>query len=206
MNTLIIKIIGGIIGVIAVIFLVYIITPFFISKRVDDALPAESVTDTTTAAISSLVSGTESPSVREDSGIVEVPKKETILAVAETQASLPVTAQAQSVVPTELTTDSAATIIDTKGHPAEGQVRIVSGGGKQYVRYENFKTINGPDLYVYLAKDLDAKDFISLGKLKGTEGNINYEVPSGVNVSDYKYALVWCKAFSELFNYAELQK
>ncbi len=205
MNTLIIKNIGGIIGVIVTIFLVYIITPFFISKRVDDALPAESVIDTTTAATSSLV-GAESSSVREGSGIVEVPNKETVLVAKETQASVPVTAQAQSVAPTELTTASAATIIDTKGHPAEGQVRIVSGGGKQYVRYENFKTINGPDLYVYLAKDVNAKDFISLGKLKGTEGNINYEVPSGVNVSDYKYVLVWCKAFSELFNYAELQK
>jgi hypothetical protein len=82
MNTLIIKNIGGIIGVIVTIFLVYIITPFFISKRVDDALPAESVIDTTTAATSSLV-GAESSSVREGSGIVEVPNKETVLVAKE---------------------------------------------------------------------------------------------------------------------------
>ena len=97
-----------------------------------------------------------------------------------------------------------ATVTGTTGHPASGTVRIVKADGKQYVRYENFKTINGPDIYVYLSKDLDAKDYISLGKVKATEGNINYEVPAGTNASDYKYVLTWCKTFSVLFNSAQI--
>lgn len=207
MNTLIIKIIGGIIGVIVIIFLVYIITPFFISKRVDDAVPVtESVSDTTTIATSSPAPSMKSPSVTEESGTTKVPNKETVPVAAETQAPVTATTQDQSVAPIAPTTPNAVAIIGTKGHPAEGQVRIVSSGGKQYVRYENFKTINGPDLVVYLSKDLEAKQYVSLGKLKATEGNINYDIPSGVNVSDYKYALVWCDAFSVLFNSAELQK
>ena len=97
-----------------------------------------------------------------------------------------------------------ATIVDTPVHPASGTVRLVEADGKAYVRYENYKTINGPDIYVYLSKDLDAKEFVNLGRVRATEGNINYEIPEGVNVSDYRYVLTWCKAFGVLFNSAEI--
>jgi hypothetical protein len=94
----------------------------------------------------------------------------------------------------------------TTGHPASGSVRIVNADNKRYVRYENFKTINGPDLYVYLAKDLDAKEYIDLGALKATEGNVNYEIPNDISTTEYPYVMVWCRAFGTLFNYADLSK
>jgi Electron transfer DM13 len=96
-------------------------------------------------------------------------------------------------------------IIATTLHPASGQLRIVKDGEKTYVRYEGYKTINGPDLFVYLSKDLDAKDFVDLGELRGTEGNINYEVPEGVDINDYRYVLTWCKQFGVLFNSVDLE-
>ncbi len=99
---------------------------------------------------------------------------------------------------------TAAQVVGTAGHPASGNARIIRSEGKTYVRYENFKTINGPDLYVYIAKDRDAKEFVNLGVVKATEGNINYEVPAGINVVEYPYVLTWCKAFGVLFNYADL--
>ena len=102
------------------------------------------------------------------------------------------------------TTSQGADVIGTTGHPASGTVRVVQSDGKNYVRYENFKTINGPDIFVYLAKDTLAKDFVSLGTVKATEGNINYEIPAGVNPKDYPYVLTWCKSFSVLFNYAKV--
>ena len=95
-------------------------------------------------------------------------------------------------------------VTGTSGHPASGVVRVVEAEGKRYIRYENFKTINGPDIYVYLAKNLDAKEFVNLGRVKANEGNINYEIPAGVNMADYPYVLTWCKAFGVLFNYADL--
>ncbi len=95
-------------------------------------------------------------------------------------------------------------VTGTKGHPASGTVRIVEVDGERYLRYENFKTINGPDIYVYLAKDLDAKDFVSLGKVKGTEGNINYLIPKEVDTNEYKYAMTWCKQFGVLFNWGDV--
>lgn len=97
-----------------------------------------------------------------------------------------------------------APIVDTPAHPASGSVRIVEAEGVQYVRYENFKTINGPDLYVYLSKDLAATDFVDLGRLRATEGNVNYEIPSDVNIAEYPYVLIWCKAFGVLFNSAHI--
>lgn len=107
---------------------------------------------------------------------------------------------------TEQPQATAAQVVGTAGHPASGTARIVEADGKKYVRYENFKTINGPDLYVYVAKDRDAKEFVSLGVLKATEGNINYEIPAGVNIAEYPYVLTWCKAFGVLFNYADLSE
>src|SRR3989338_6458928 len=97
-----------------------------------------------------------------------------------------------------------SSVMGTFGHSASGNVRVLESDGKKYIRYENFKTINGPDIYVYLAKDLEAKEFVSLGKLRATEGNVNYEVPEGVDIAEYRYALVWCKQFSVLFNYADI--
>ncbi|MEI9966898.1 MAG: DM13 domain-containing protein [Candidatus Moraniibacteriota bacterium] len=66
------------------------------------------------------------------------------------------------------------------------------------------QTINGPDVHVYLANNLDAKDYVDLGSIKGTEGNINYEVPAGIDIDKYRYALHWCEKFSVLFNSADL--
>ena len=97
-----------------------------------------------------------------------------------------------------------APVVATAGHPAEGIAKIIETEGKQYLRYENFETLNGPDLYVYLAKTPDAKEFIDLGLLRATEGNVNYEIPAGVDPKDYPYALTWCKQFGVLFNSAKL--
>lgn len=138
-------------------FAYYALSPFFISVRMDEAVP---VIEPAPAAS-------------------DVPDEE------------PVSSQPVALVP-------------TPAHPASGTARIVSDGDTRYLRYENFKTLNGPDLHVYLAKDLFAKEFISLGRLKATEGNVNYEIPADVDPSDYPYALVWCKAFSVLFNSAKL--
>lgn len=108
----------------------------------------------------------------------------------------------QEQMPTAPRTLVTASIVDTPAHPAEGTVRVVETNGTTYVRYENFKTLNGPDIFVYLSKDLEAREFINLGRVKATEGNVNYEVPAGVNVAEYPYVLVWCRAFGVLFNSA----
>lgn len=103
-----------------------------------------------------------------------------------------------------ITEPLSATIVPTALHPASGTVRVIMDGSEQYLRYENYKTINGPDLRVYLATDIKATDFVDLGPVKATEGNVNYSIPAGTDLDKYRYALIWCEDFSVLFNSAEL--
>lgn len=98
----------------------------------------------------------------------------------------------------------ASPVMGTVGHPASGAVRVIDTADGQVVRYENFETINGPRLHVYLSKGMGDDDFIDLGPIRGTTGNINYAVPDGVDLSEYKYILHWCVPFGVLFNYAKL--
>ncbi len=100
----------------------------------------------------------------------------------------------------------AVTITDTPTHPASGQVRIVETGRKKILRYENYKTINGPDVRVYLATDKNATEFVDLGPITATEGNINYDIPEGTDLEKYHWALTWCEDFNVLFNSADLKQ
>ncbi len=95
-------------------------------------------------------------------------------------------------------------IIDTPTHPASGSVAIVQTGEQRTLRYEDFQTINGPDLRVYLSIDLEATEFIDLGELKATEGDVNYAIPDDTDLAKYQYALIWCEDFSVLFNHAQI--
>lgn len=90
-----------------------------------------------------------------------------------------------------------------KAHDVEGRVQVLKVGDEQFLRFEDLKTINGPDLHIYLATDTSAKEIIDLGNIKATEGNVNYELPPGTDLETYDTVLIWCKAFSVLFSYAE---
>ena len=61
-------------------------------------------------------------------------------------------------------------VVGVGGHNASGSVKIITQGEKQYtdstfflkiftIRYEDFSTTDGPELRVYLSRDLDAKDY-----------------------------------------------
>ena len=94
-------------------------------------------------------------------------------------------------------------------HFGEGQALLIQTAPGQYVlRFENFSVRNGPDLFVYLSPKRDGYgiDSLELGKLKATDGAFNYDVPAGTDVSQYKSAVVWCKAFSVLFAVAPLSE
>jgi electron transfer DM13 len=90
-------------------------------------------------------------------------------------------------------------------HKADGIAKIISlADGRTFLRLENLKTTNGPDLYVYLSVGKDTSDIVNLGRLKGNIGNQNYEIPTGTDLSKYNIVLIWCKAFSTLFGSAKL--
>ena len=92
----------------------------------------------------------------------------------------------------------------SSAHDIEGIALFVKSENKTFLRFENLKTINGPDLRIYLSTGLGSGDVIDLGPIKATEGNVNYPIPEGTDLNKYKNVLIWCRAFSVLFSYAEL--
>ena len=90
-------------------------------------------------------------------------------------------------------------------HAVEGAALLINNQGKKIVRFENFKSTDGPDVHVYLSADFDNKDSVELGGLKATSGNVNYDVPPGVDTTKYNKILIWCKPFHVLFSSAELK-
>src|SRR5437899_6836541 len=90
-------------------------------------------------------------------------------------------------------------------HNAEGNARVVSlTDGSKILRLENFKSTNGPNVHVYLSTDKRATDFVDLGKLKANNGNQNYNIPVGTDITKHNIVLIWCKDFSVLFGSAAL--
>jgi electron transfer DM13 len=90
-------------------------------------------------------------------------------------------------------------------HKVEGVAKAITlANGQTFLRLENLKATNGPDLYVYLSKDKGVSDIVNLGRLKGNIGNQNYEIPTGTDLSKNSTVLIWFKAFSTLFGSAKL--
>ncbi len=90
-------------------------------------------------------------------------------------------------------------------HNAEGIAKVIPQQDRSNtLRLENLHVTNGPDLYVYIATDKSASDFVSLGRLKANNGNQNYDIPSETDLTKYDTILIWCRPFSVLFGSAEL--
>jgi hypothetical protein len=104
-----------------------------------------------------------------------------------------------------------------KVHSTSGRATIYQGeDGSLVLRLSNFKTSNGPDVHVILVAVKDADDDanflkssterVELGKLKGNEGDQNYEIPSGTDLSKYQTVSVYCERFNANFGAAPLEK
>ena len=84
------------------------------------------------------------------------------------------------------------------------------------LRLTNFKTSNGPDVHVILIAATDADDDanflksnterVELGKLKGNEGDQNYDIPSGTDLSKFQTVSIYCERFNANFGAAPLEK
>jgi hypothetical protein len=104
-----------------------------------------------------------------------------------------------------------------KVHHASGRATIYEeSDGRRILRLTNFKTSNGPDLHVVLIALKDASDdanflksgteWVELGKLKGNEGDQNYEIPAGTDLNKYHAVSIYCERFNANFGTAPLEK
>lgn len=184
------------VGVISLAY--YFIAPSFITIVVNDAPPAEALVVTPAPALDTNEVKNKATDMATPTTVVAPPqsvkKKSIQLPPAKAETPIPISEQ-----------KTVASIVGTPGHKASGTARLITTPQGAVVRYEIFKTINGPDLFVYLASDVQATEFVDLGPLKATEGNINYTVPASVDVAKYPYVLVWCKQFGVLFNSVKIQ-
>jgi hypothetical protein len=104
-----------------------------------------------------------------------------------------------------------------KVHQTSGRATIYQDAdGKLVLRLTNFKTSNGPDVHVILIAAKDADDDanflksdtarVELGKLKGNEGDQNYAIPKGTDLSKFQTVSIYCERFNANFGAAPLQK
>jgi hypothetical protein len=98
-------------------------------------------------------------------------------------------------------------------HETQGSATIYRlVDGSRVLRLTEFSTSNGPDVRVYLVAARDAADneavkkagFVELGKLKGTDGDQNYDVPADLDLGKYRAVTIWCRRFAVNFGTAPL--
>jgi len=80
---------------------------------------------------------------------------------------------------------------------AQGIAKILSVNDNQFLRFENFKITNGPDLHVYFTNGIDIKSGMELGYLKGNTGAQNYFL--GEIANKYDTVVIASKPFGIIF-------
>jgi hypothetical protein len=106
----------------------------------------------------------------------------------------------------------AAGSFHSVAHETRGTATVLEVDGKRVLRLTDFATSNGPDVRVYLIAAGDASDnetvttagFVELGKLKGNQGDQNYDVPAGLDLKQYRAVTIWCARFGVNFATAPL--
>jgi hypothetical protein len=159
----------------------------FVDDKVDEAAPFTVETGTDEPAAESVTTVTTAP------------------AAADEQA-----APSTSSLPAASVTHRGAFV--DRSHPSSGTAIVITDGTQTFLRFEDFETDNGPDLYVYLSAGVTATtdagalddDFVDLGRLKGNIGAQNYEIPAGTDLTRYRTVVVWCRRFTTAFGAADL--
>ncbi|TDC21121.1 electron transporter, partial [Streptomyces sp. 8K308] len=103
-------------------------------------------------------------------------------------------------------------------HGTSGTARVLRLPDDSLVlRLEDLDTSNGPDLRVWLtdAPVIEGRDgwhvfddgaYVSLGDLKGNQGDQNYPLPADLDLDTYTSVSIWCARFSVSFGAAELTR
>lgn len=103
-----------------------------------------------------------------------------------------------------------------KVHKTEGRATVYQqADGKLLLRLTGFKTSNGPDVHVILVAAKDGSDDenflkngterVELGSLKGNEGDQNYDIPAGTDLSKFTTVSIYCERFNANFGSAPLE-
>lgn len=95
----------------------------------------------------------------------------------------------------------------------KGGWEVVQRGDKTFIVFgDDFRAAGGPDLKVFLSptsiSDVTGRTAvngsINIGELQSTRGAQDYEVPAGIDLSDYSSVLVHCEEFAVLWGGSDL--
>ena len=177
------------------VFGLWALTPYLYNRRVDESFPVAA------PASQAVVLATAAPVMADQA--------------APTAATADNAAMADQAAPAKPVALTTGTFIagSTPGDKAGGKATIYRlEDGKPLLRLEDFSTTNGPDLFVVLSSSANPDQdglkngaYLQLDVLKGNVGNQNYELPTDVDLSQYKSVVIWCRTFNVVFGYAALQ-
>ena len=112
-----------------------------------------------------------------------------------------------------------ATVLNRGEFVAVDVIHAASGSAAIYrmpddtvlVRLEDFQVINGPDLHVVLTRSKDPRtaeevggDYLDLGLLQGDSGSQNYNVPPGIDVTQYNAVVIYSVRYATVFSVANI--
>jgi hypothetical protein len=122
----------------------------------------------------------------------------------------PFTASEVSVSDNSAETLAIATFTDAdNAHRGSGTATILQQGDRRVLRFTDFEVTNGPDLHVYLVKNIAGRSeqtfdgYIDLGSLKGNIGEQNYDLAADVDLSEYGGIIIYCQPFHVTLSIAE---
>ena len=165
------------------------LSPYFTESTIDEAIPTGAIIQSETMKDNTMMDET----MKDDTMMDETMKDDTMMDETMMEKIVPMSYSGSFVG------------VGDGIHDAQGDVFTIPLEDQSTVlRLENFKSTNGPDLFVYLSTDENASEFVNLGELKASSGNQNYEIPNGTDLSKYNKVLIWCKSFGVLFGSAEL--
>ena len=98
-------------------------------------------------------------------------------------------------------------------HWGEGTATLYQmDDGRRVLRFEDFASARGGEVYVYLSRDPQPLvalevgiDYLNLGRLKGNRGSQNYLLPIGQDGSGYQSAVIFCRQFNMVITSARLR-
>lgn len=207
------RIVIGIIVIIAVIVALLVTQPwlYFVTNEVDEAFPG--LNSEQRDAIRNMPEAEKDALVSMAAENRDMAKE---VAIAQTGADA-VVPQAQQAMPTDMPDDplvhASGSFIDIDPiHGAVGSATIYElPDGDRVLRFEDFRSKNGPDLHVYLSTEIPTSTFaglgngeVHLGALKGNVGNQNYDIPTEVDLSQYRSVVIYCVPFKVVFSTAAL--
>lgn len=98
-------------------------------------------------------------------------------------------------------------------HWGEGTATLYQlDDGRRVLRFEEFASARGGEVYVYLSRDPQpraalevGRDYLNLGRLKGNRGSQNYLLPIGQDGNGYQSAVIFCRQFNMVITSARLR-